>query len=97
MLKALLGDSIYVDVHNKNVREVLLEMLHSSTPDSNKQNILESFQSSNGTIRILVVAISFGMGVDCKHVSRVIHFGPAKNAETYMQETGRAGRDGQLA
>jgi hypothetical protein len=31
MLKALLGDNIYVDVHNKNVREVLLEMLHSST------------------------------------------------------------------
>jgi hypothetical protein len=53
MLKALLGDKIYVDVHNKNVREVLLEMLHSSTPDSNKQNILESFQSSHGTIRIV--------------------------------------------
>jgi hypothetical protein len=94
MLKALLGDNIYVDVHNKNVREVLLEMLHSSTPDSNKQNVLESFQSSHGTIRILVATISFGMGVDCKNVSRVIHFGPAKNVEAYMQETGRAGRDG---
>lgn len=34
------------------------------------------------------------MGVDCKGVHRVIHYGPAKNVEAYIQETGRAGRDG---
>ena len=33
------------------------------------------------------------MGVDCKEVYRTIHFGPAKNVECYMQESGRAGRD----
>ena len=35
------------------------------------------------------------MGVDCKEVHRVIHFGPSKNLECYVQECGRAGRDGQ--
>lgn len=34
------------------------------------------------------------MGVDCKKVNRTIHFGPAKNVEAFMQESGRAGRDG---
>ena len=34
------------------------------------------------------------MGVDCKKVYRTIHFGPAKNVESYLQESGRAGRDG---
>ena len=34
------------------------------------------------------------MGVDCRGVNRVIHFGPSKNVESYVQETGRAGRDG---
>ena len=34
------------------------------------------------------------MGVDCKQVYRTVHFGPAKNVEAYMQESGRAGRDG---
>ena len=34
------------------------------------------------------------MGVDCKQVQRTLHFGPAKNVECYMQESGRAGRDG---
>ncbi|CAB3982612.1 Hypothetical predicted protein [Paramuricea clavata] len=34
------------------------------------------------------------MGVDCKKVYRTIHFGPAKNIESFMQESGRCGRDG---
>ena len=40
--------------------------------------------------------IAFGMGVDCKGVHRVIHYGPAKNVYSiqYIQEIGRAGRDG---
>ena len=35
------------------------------------------------------------MGVDCKGVYRTIHFGPSKNIESYIQETGWAGRDGK--
>lgn len=34
------------------------------------------------------------MGVDSKGVTTVVHFGPSKNVESYIQETGRAGRDG---
>jgi superfamily II DNA helicase RecQ len=41
-----------------------------------------------------VASIAFGMGVDCKGVHRTIHFGPSKNIEAFVQETGRAGRDG---
>jgi superfamily II DNA helicase RecQ len=44
---------------------VLMEMLHSCTTEDNKKCILESFQNENGTIRILVATIAFGMGVDC--------------------------------
>ena len=34
------------------------------------------------------------MGLDCRDVCHVIHWGPSQNIEQYIQETGRAGRDG---
>lgn len=71
-----------------------MEMLHLCTPLSNKENILKSLAGEQGSIRDLVATISFGMGVNCKGVSRIIHFGPYKNIENYAQETGRAVRDG---
>jgi len=42
-------------------------------------------------IRILIATIAFGMGIDCKDVKTVIHYGPSYNCETYLQESGRAG------
>lgn len=93
-LKTLLGDHIYEDPSHIDCQRVFLEMLHSCTPKSNKEHILESFQKEDGCVRVLVATIAFGMGVDCKKVNRIIHFGPAKNIEAYMQESGRAGRDG---
>jgi len=94
-LKVLLGENLYEDPLSKDAKRVLLEMLHSCSPMTNKENILESFKLDRGCIRILVATIAFGMGVDCKQVYRTVHFGPAKNVEAYMQESGRAGRDGK--
>ena len=93
MLKGMLGNDIYNGTDD-DPSNVLVEMLHSCTPPANKEKILLSFQSTTGTIRLLIATIAFGMGVDCKGVHRVIHYGPAKNVESYIQETGRAGRDG---
>ena len=33
--------------------------------------------------------------MDCKGVHRIVHCGPSKTMEAYVQETGQAGRDGQ--
>ena len=43
---------------------------------------------------MLMETIAFGMGVNCKGVHATIHVGPSKNLESYVQESGRAGRDG---
>ena len=69
-------------------------MYHAGTPDQVKKHVIESLSQDTGHIRILISTIAFGMGVDCKSVRHVIHFGPSKNLERYVQESGRAGRDG---
>ena len=72
----------------------LVDMYTACTHPDVKDTLLTQFQSSDSCLRVVVATIAFGMGLNIPNVRKVIHWGPPGDIESYMQETGRGGRDG---
>ena len=71
----------------------LVEMYTSVIEEDHKDSILRLF-TKESHLRIVIATKAFGMGVDLPDVRQVIHVAAPDDVESYIQETGRAGRDG---
>jgi ATP-dependent DNA helicase RecQ len=68
---------------------------HGGMKASDRHEIQERFMS--GDVEVMVATNAFGMGVDKPNIRFVFHHDAPDSLDSYYQEIGRAGRDGEKA
>ncbi|XP_019861738.1 PREDICTED: ATP-dependent DNA helicase Q1-like [Amphimedon queenslandica] len=79
------------------IPEVRLVDYYTGCTQEAVRNVILSQFSKPSCLRVVIATVAFGLGVDCPDIRRVIHFGVPEDVETYVQQVGRAGRDGKLS
>jgi len=88
--KATIQIKRYLAQHN-----LTAHAFHGGMSMKERNAVVEDWD--NGKIRVMIATKAFGMGIDKSDVRQVIHYNLPESVEAYVQEAGRAGRDGKYS
>ena len=71
---------------------VTAEPYHAGMTAHRRKTVQTAFMT--GKLRVVVATVAFGMGIDKADIRAIVHYNMPKAFESYIQEIGRAGRDG---
>ncbi|XP_062577127.1 ATP-dependent DNA helicase RecQ-like [Saccostrea cucullata] len=94
----VLGDLLYNG--EKRPENARIVMYHASVEygsEELRELIFHQISSEKSPLRIILASSALGMGADFGLVERIVHAGPPKSTEAYIQQVGRAGRTGKQA
>ena len=98
MFDKILGHEQYYPSDTEAVPENrIFAQFHAPQTTKMKKHILKELTSPFSKIRVVFATVAMGMGVDIQSIRHIIHIGPPCTVREYIQETGRAGRDGHLS
>jgi ATP-dependent DNA helicase RecQ len=81
----------------EELREAGVEALHYHGGMRKNERLEAQGRFMDDEVEVIVATTAFGMGVDKPNVRFVFHSEPSDSVDSYYQEVGRAGRDGEPA